>query len=232
MMYHPLVSIHIHKIWLIILILCSFMNAMGQHANDTIPRFEIVSVNGNIPETKPQLAQRINGSTELIIVYPSNSSILDELICTSLYDYFSSLGISVSYHYAPYNKEQIPGNINLLQGSCSLTDIDFVKNANTLVMIPNYNWGYSGYSNRLDIHLNIYDIVGGYYWKEIIDELRIDAGKHKMDKKLIKKLIKKLQKQVTPAYTYNPEFSVSPIRIKFNWGERDFKKFCDNNSVV
>lgn len=202
-----------------------FPNAIAQNLNDSIPRFEMVSVDGSMPENKPQLAQRINGTTDLIIVYPSNSSILEEMICTSLYDYFSGIGIPVSYHYAPYDKEQIPGNINILRGNCALTDIDFVKNSNTLVMIPNYNWGYSGYSNRLDIHLNIYDVVGGNYWKQILDDLHINAEKHKMDKKLIKKL----QKQVTAEYNYNPDFSVKPMRIKFNWGDRDFRRYCDNS---
>ncbi len=215
----------IHTLSVLIVALCTFSYATAQNPNDSIPRFEMVSVEGRMPETKPQLAQRLNGSKELIIVYPSNNSILDEMICTSLYEYFSGLGMKVSYHYASYDKEQMQGNVNLIKGNCSLTDIDFVNDANTLVMIPNYNWGYSGYLNRLDIYLNIYDVIGGNYWKEIIDGLSIDAEKHKMDKKIIKKL----QKQVTSEYIYNPEFSVSPIRFKYNWNERDFRKYSDTH---
>lgn len=214
----------IRTLSVLIVTLCTLPNATAQNPNDSIPRFEMVSVDGSMPEAKPQLTQRLNGSKELIIVYPSNSSLLDETICTSLYDYFSGLGMKVSYHYAPYDKEErILGNVNLLKVNYALTDIDFVNDANTLVMIPNYNWAYSGYSNRLDIHLNIYDVFGGNYWKEIIDRLSIDTGKHKMDKKIIKKL----QKQVTSEYIYNPEFSFSPIRIKFNWNERNFRQYSD-----
>lgn len=126
-MKHSFENNWISNICSIILIICSSLNAIGQNNNDTIPRFEMISIDGNIQESKPQLAQRINGATDLIIVYPSNNSILDEMICTSLYDYFSGLGIPVSYHYAPYDKERIPGNINILRGNCALTDIDFVK---------------------------------------------------------------------------------------------------------
>jgi len=200
-------------------------NAYCQTSTDTIPKFTMVSIDGKATEVKPNLNERINGAKDLIIIYPSDSSILEDIMCTSLHDYFTNIGMPVSYHYAPYDREEINGNMKIIRGNCAITDIDFVKNSNTLVMIPDYNWGYSGYRNRLDIHLNVYDIVGGFHWKVILDDLSIDPIKNKMNKKIIKKL----QKQVTDSYAYNDNFSINPVRMIFSWKEKDLRKYCDEN---
>lgn len=79
------------KVCLMILMICSSLYTLAVNTSDTVPKFKVVSIDeGNIPETKPFLAQRINGVKEIIIVYPMNSSALDELICTDLYNYFQN----------------------------------------------------------------------------------------------------------------------------------------------
>ncbi|MCM1311199.1 MAG: serine protease [Bacteroides sp.] len=213
-----------HNIWAFLFLLCSSFNLSGQNFVDTIPRFELVSIEGGrFEETKPTLAQRINGSKELIIVYPASRSTIDEIVATSLYNYFKELGINVSYYYAKYEKEQVSTNPPFQRASCSLTDIDFVKNSNTLVLIPDYVWG--GYNHILKIWLNIIDMGGGNFWSITLDDLRIDIGKRKINKTFIKEL----QKQVTDSYVYDSTFSVTPLHVTFSWKERDFKNYCDQN---
>ncbi|MDE6582809.1 MAG: serine protease [Duncaniella sp.] len=195
---------------------------------DTIPPFEMEIIDGNMPKEKPELSQRINGSKGLIIVCPSNSSTIDELLYTSIYEYFKGLGMPVKFHYAVYNKDQIPaGDLNIINGICMLSDIDFVDDPNTLVLIPDYKWGYAPGWNRLDIYLNIYDVIGGYQWKETIDELGIDVHKKKIDKNFLKQM----RKKVTSEYIYNPELSLRPTKIKFSWGREEFKTYLDKEGV-
>lgn len=207
-------------------ILCGFLS-IWMNSNSQVSEFpiNITSIEGNEFDTKPSLQERLNGSTNLIIVKPISTSTLDDILFGEIFNYFSELGFPTTFYQVPYNKEKsVTGNVNLISAQCLLSEIDFIKNANTLVIIPTYNWAYGSLGNRLDVTISIVDLVGENQWNIKIDKLNVDANKEKLDKKFNKR-IKQL---ITEYYSYDPTFSIMPWHLKSDWTENNFKQYFKN----
>lgn len=213
-------SIFLKIILLCIISLCCNILAYGVQSTRSLnPTLQI----GNIYTTKPNLCDRINGVTDIILVRPYTTSRIDDSLLNEISNYFQNLGLPITYYETKYEKStQDRGGAITYTSKCLLTQVDFVESFNTLLIIPAYIGYAKGAYNSFDIVISIVDIVGGYQWNITI-ESRYDMDKGRFDKKFQSKL----KKNISESYEYNDKYSLMPLHWITDWNEYDFKNYYE-----
>ena len=216
------------KIRILLFIMMVFGCSPDLISQNTDYAINITGVTEHTFDTKPELYQRLNGSSDVVIVKPLITSILDEVLWEEISGYFDELGIPTSIYETIYEKEnRNSGNVTAIIAKCPLSEINFVKRPNTLVLIPTYTWVFSGYNNGLDVNLTFIDLVGRNQWNVKIPDIRVDSGKKRLDKKFNKK-IKQL---ISNSYIYDSNYSITPGRLQSDWNENKLRKYVDEKGT-
>lgn len=204
------------------LLLFALGQAFAQQQNGT--SFNVTYVSGHQLKSQPSLKNRICGAKEIQLLVPYSMSKLDHFIYDNIAYYFKELGLKVEQVKAKYRNRTV--QVSTVTGVWTELDpdedlVDYLHNANSLCVIPNYVNAGGQYVSAISVHIDIVDYLNDFVW----NVERIDIPN------TAEKFIKKLRSNICSSYNFNESYSYQPSYYKSNWNTNIFKNDIDKNGA-
>lgn len=186
--------------------------------------FNVTYVSGHQLKSKPSLQKRICGTKEIQLFVPHNMSSLDHFVYDNIGSFFKRLGLKVEIVKANFRNRNV--QISSVYGVWTELDPDedlgnYLRNANTLCIIPNYVNAAGQYLSRASVHVDIVDYMNNFVWN--INPIDIpNSGE---------KFINRLSNSICSSYYYNDTYSYQPSYYTSTWNKTILKDNIDKKGA-